>query len=107
MKIFAYISDKQPVPDQVIRASELGIKLIWVGNCDPFTVDWAWVMDRWYDHYQDLTVNEEAEYESEDRYQFDGVVVDHPATALNLITETSVGVFDIGNHTVKFFKIFE
>jgi len=109
VEIYAYIANKRFSKEEYILAKNANINLVWVGDCDcdPFTVSWEWVMNRWYDHFAELSSVEEAEYIAEDRFQFDGVVATHPATALNLITETSIGVFDSNASDASWFKIFE
>lgn len=76
MKKFAFISRHTPTPEQTELAAAQDIELVPVGDLDAFTVSIA-----------DLgcTVG------------LDGVVVVHPAAALNLIRAFPVGIFENGN----------
>jgi|APSaa5957512535_1039671.scaffolds.fasta_scaffold146068_2 hypothetical protein len=113
MEIFAFISKRDEIyVHEHSKANDADIKLVHIGCPENvLDVDWKWVMDAWFEHYKTLTGEQELDYEACDSYQFDGVIVDHPAVALNLITETAVGVFDIttanGNISVNWLKLFE
>jgi len=94
MKIFAFISRHEPTQKQYLLCEQQDIKLVPIGDFDAFAMSWDWVMDKWYEHYAELDSEEEQIYIDEDLCQFDGVIVVHPATALNLIADCSVGVFE-------------
>lgn len=76
MKKFAFISRHTPTPEQIELALAQGIELVCIGDLDAFTVD-------------AVDVSSSGE--------FDGVVVVHPAAALNLIRAYPVGIFENGN----------
>lgn len=73
---FAFISRHTPSAGQIQLAAEKEIELLAVGDCDGFTVSPAFV------------------YEAG---PFEGVVVVHPAAALNLAPHFLVGVFENEN----------
>lgn len=73
---FAFISRHLPTEGQIALAAAEGIELAHVGDADAFTVSPAWV---------------------DERGSFDGVIVVHPAAALQLATTYLVGVFENAN----------
>ena len=77
MKTFAFISRHAPTQEQYRMATNHGITLVPIGDRDAFTVS---LDDVWHPTDPDMV--------------FDGVVVVHPAAALNLIEHYDVGVFE-------------
>lgn len=76
MKKFAFISRHTPTSEQIELAFAQDIELVTIGDLDAFTVD-----------AEDIKASGE----------FDGVVVVHPAAALNLIRAYPVGIFENAN----------
>jgi hypothetical protein len=76
MKKFAFISRHTPTSEQIGLAAAQGIELVAIGDLDAFTVE-----------AEDVVASGE----------FDGVVVVHPAAALNLIRAFPVGIFENAN----------
>ncbi len=76
MKRFAFISRHTPTPEQIELAAAQDIELVAIGDLDAFTVE-----------AEDVAASGE----------YDGVVVVHPAAALNLIRAFPVGIFENGN----------
>lgn len=74
--VFAFISRHAPTQGQLALAASKGIDLISIGDMDAF-------------HVQPSDVANKGD--------FDGVVVVHPAMALRLIEDYSVGVFENAN----------
>jgi len=72
---FAFISRHSPTQEQVALATEKGIELIPIGDCDAFTISPSFV---------------------DAIGPFDGVVVVHPAAALRLAETFIVGIFENG-----------
>lgn len=81
---FAFISRHKPTQDQVRLAAEQGIVLHHIGDTDAFTVTPSWV---------------EANVPKRDTttIQFYGVIVVHPAAALQLCKYYLIGVFENAN----------
>lgn len=82
MKPFAFISRHAPTPDQYILAEEQDIVLNWVGDYDAFCVSPEWVAQ------QAAAVG---------LPDFVGVIVVHPAAAMNLCRYYQIGVFENAN----------
>jgi hypothetical protein len=70
---FAFISRHEPTTGQFSLAEARGVDLVPVGDADAFTVTPSWVYEQG---------------------AFDGVVVVHPAAAMNLAGQFLVGVFE-------------
>lgn len=73
MKNFAFISSDEPTAEQHAVAANKQIKLIYLFESDPFNIDHFWVQKKG---------------------NFDGVVVTHPAVALNLRQSFLIGIFN-------------
>lgn len=80
MKKFAFISRHTPTREQIDLAAEKDIELVSIGDLDAFTA-----------------MAEEVSKHG----VFDGVIVVHPAAALNLIGAYAVGVFENGNRAAE------
>ena len=80
MKKFAFISRHTPTREQIDLAAEQDIELVSIGDLDAFTA-----------------MAEEVSKHG----VFDGVIVVHPAAALNLIGAYAVGVFENGNRAAE------
>lgn len=74
MEQFAFISRHEPTNEQINMALDMDIRLFHVGDYDGFIV--------------------RPETFREEEGNFDGVIVVHAGTALNLISEYTVGVFE-------------
>ena len=78
MKKFAFASRHQPTQGQIDMAADKGIELIVVGDFDAFSVT-----------PEDI----------EEFGEFDGVIVVHPAMAMNLYEFYQIGVFQRDRET--------
>jgi hypothetical protein len=76
MKRFAFISRHIPTTAQVVLAQAQEIELVHVGDPDPFCINPTWV---------------------DERGKFEGVIVVHPAAAMNLCGFFLIGVFENSN----------
>lgn len=76
MKKMAFISRHNPTPGQFNLAKTQGFDLVPVGDADAFAVSPEWVRNKG---------------------EFEAVAVVHPAAALNLVKNFTVGVFENAN----------
>lgn len=69
---YAFISRHKPTPEQIKLAQQKAVRLVPIGDTDAFTVTPEWVKQHGH---------------------FIGVVVVHPAAAMNLMSWYDIGVF--------------
>jgi hypothetical protein len=95
MRTFGFLSRHKTTDQQKWIAEKQGINIVDLGDINAFHVDYRDVQQLWSDycigHDETKTIGE---LESWIENGLQGVIVVHPAAALNLITETTVGVWE-------------